>query len=323
MVQFMSRKRYALLMGASFAFVFIFTFIILLTPAHERNIVNLAILPLVLTAIATASVYFTLKKTLKDRHKTVKYTAIVFLFALILFESVMALITIHSIESIAMLVPIDLVLLSLPLYVTFRGTKGIKEGDEYSSELSERLATLTGNASHKVYIRIGTTPSMGGTTDGSDWSMIIFNSSLERLNDEEIDMLMLEKYYMKEGGGSKNIVYFSFGIFVFLADLILASFILGMNLPPAYEAYIIPSQIVILIMILILPFIISRKFISTYRDVDRKILSINGNRMALISLIEKENDYDPPATATMTRYQYNRYKERRRRNAEKRIKNIG
>ena len=320
MVQFISRIKYALLVGSTFAFVFIFTLLILSLPSHQRNLVSLAIFPLLLTGLATLAFYASLRKTIKYKHKVTKYTAIVFLFAFILFKSIMALITIHSIESIALLVPIDLVLLSLPLYVTFRRTGGIRDGDEYSNELSERLANLTGDSSHKVYIRKGIAPSMGGTTDGSDWNMIIFNSGLERLNDEEIDMLMLEKYYMKEGGGSKNIVYFSFGIFVFLADLILATFILGMNLPPAYEAYIIASQIVILIMILILPFIISRKFISTYREVDRKILSINGNRMALISLIEKEHDYDPPAT--MTQYQYNRYKERQRRNAERRIKNI-
>ena len=320
MVQIISKKKYALLLGSTFAFVFIFTFLILSLPSSQRNFLSLILVPIVLTAIATLSVYSALRKTVKDRHRIMKYTAIVFLFAFILFESIMALITIHSIESIALLVPIDLVLLSLPLYVTFRRTGGIRDGDEYSNELSERLANLTGDSSHKVYIRKGIAPSMGGTTDGSDWNMIIFNSSLGRLNDEEIDMLMLEKYYMKEGGGSKNIVYFSFGIFVFLADLILATFIIGMNLPPAYEAYIIPSQIIIFIVILSLPFIISRKFISTYREVDRKILSINGNRMALISLIEKEHDYDPPAT--MTQYQYNRYKERQRRNAERRIKNI-
>ena len=320
MVQFMSGKKYALLMGSSFAFVFIFIFIILLTPAHERSLVNLAILPLVLTAIATAAVYFPMNKTLKDKQKVVKYTAIVFLFALILFESVMALITIHSIISIALLIPIDLVLLSLPLYVTFRGTRGIREGDEYSSELSERLATLTGNASHKVYIRTGTAPSMAGTTDGSDWSMIIYNSTLERLNDEELEMLMLEKYYSKEVGHAKSIIYFAFGTFVFLADLILATYIIGMNLPPAYEEYILPTQAVILVMIFALPFLIKRKSVSHYREIDKKILSVNGNRMALISLIEKENDFDPPAT--MTQYQYYRYKDRQKKNAESRIKNI-
>ena len=222
MVQIISKKKYALLLGSTFAFVFIFTFLILSLPPHQRNFLSLILVPIVLTAIATLSVYSALRKTVKDRHRIMKYTAIVFLFAFILFESIMALITIHSIESIALLVPIDLVLLSLPLYVTFRGTrgtKGIRNGDEYSNELSERLANLTGDSSHKVYIRKGIAPSMGGTTDGTDWNMIIFNSSLERLNDEEINMLMLEKYYMKEGGGSKNIVYFSFGIFVLLADL--------------------------------------------------------------------------------------------------------
>ena len=150
--------------------------------------------------------------------------------------------------------------------------------------------------------------------------MIIFNSTMEMLNDEEIDMLMLEKYYMKERGGAKNIVYFSFGTFVFLADLILATYIIGMNLPPVYEAYILPIQAVILIIIFALPFLIRMKFIYNYREIDKKILFVNGNRMALISLIEKENNYDPPAT--MTQYQYYKYKARQKRNAERRIKNI-
>ena len=127
---------------------------------------NLAIVPLVLTALATVAVYSTMRKTIKGKQKVIKYTTIVFLFTLILFESIMGLITIHTIASIALLVPIDLGLLSLPLYVTFRGTRGIRDGDEYSNELSERLGTLTGDSSHKVYIRIGTTPSMAGTTEG-------------------------------------------------------------------------------------------------------------------------------------------------------------
>ena len=133
-------------------------------------------------------------------------------------------------------------------------------------------------------------------------------------------MLMLEKYYIKELGRSKNMIYYIFGSFVILADLILATYILGMNLPPAYEAYIIPSQIVVFIAIFSLPFIIVRKSISSYRDIDRKILSVNGNRMALISLIEKENDYEP--VGTMTQYQYNRFKDRQKKNAQRRIRNI-
>ena len=320
MVQFMGRKRYALILGATFAFVFIFTFLILSLPSHERNFFSLALVPLVLTALATGAVYSATRKVVKDTHRAIKYTAIVFIFALIMFESIMALITIHSIASIALLAPIDLVLLSLPLYLTFRRPGGIRDGDEYSKELSERLASLTGNSNHKVYIRNVAGPALGTATDGSDWNIIIFGSALSRLNDEEIEMLMLEKYYIKELGRSKNMIYYIFGSFVILADLILATYILGMNLPPAYEAYIIPSQIVVFIAIFSLPFIIVRKSISSYRDIDRKILSVNGNRMALISLIEKENDYEP--LGTMTQYQYNRFKDRQKKNTQRRIRNI-
>ena len=320
MVQFMSRKRYALILVATFVFVFIFTFLVLSLPLHERNFFSLAIVPLALTALATVAVYSAVRKVVKDTHRAIKYTAIVFIFALIMFESIMALITIHSIASIALLAPIDLVLLSLPLYVTFRNSRGIRDGDEYSKELSERLASLTGNSNHKVYIRNVAGPALGTATDGSDWSILIFSTALSRLNDEEIEMLMLEKYYNKELGRSGSMLYTIFGALVVLADLILATYILGMNLPPADEAYIIPSQIVIFIAIFSLPFIIMRKSISTYRDIDRKILSVNGNRMALISLIEKENDHEP--LGTMTQYQYNRFKDRQKKNTQRRIRNI-
>ena len=320
MVQFMSRKRYALILGATFVFVFIFTFLVLSLPSHERNFFSLAIVPLALTALATVAVYSAVRKVVKDTHRTIKYMVIVFILAFIMFESIMALITIHSIASIALLAPIDLVLLSLPLYVTFRNSRGIRDGDEYSKELSERLASLTGNSNHKVYIRNVAGPALGTATDGSDWSILIFSTALSRLNDEEIEMLMLEKYYNKELGRSGSMLYTIFGALVVLADLILATYILGMNLPPADEAYIIPSQIVIFIAIFSLPFIIMRKSISTYRDIDRKILSVNGNRMALISLIEKENDHEP--LGTMTQYQYNRFKDRQKKNTQRRIRNI-
>ena len=320
MVQFMSRKRYALILVATFVFVFIFTFLVLSLPSHERNFFSLAIVPLALTALATVAVYSAVRKVVKDTHRTIKYMVIVFILAFIMFESIMALITIHSIASIALLAPIDLVLLSLPLYVTFRNSRGIRDGDEYSKELSERLASLTGNSNHKVYIRNVAGPALGTATDGSDWSILIFSTALSRLNDEEIEMLMLEKYYNKELGRSGSMLYTIFGALVVLADLILATYILGMNLPPADEAYIIPSQIVIFIAIFSLPFIIMRKSISTYRDIDRKILSVNGNRMALISLIEKENDHEP--LGTMTQYQYNRFKDRQKKNTQRRIRNI-
>ena len=235
MVQFMSRKRYALILGATFVFVFIFTFLVLSLPSHERNFFSLAIVPLALTALATVAVYSAVRKVVKDTHRTIKYMVIVFILAFIMFESIMALITIHSIASIALLAPIDLVLLSLPLYVTFRNSRGIRDGDEYSKELSERLASLTGNSNHKVYIRNVAGPALGTATDGSDWSILIFSTALSRLNDEEIEMLMLEKYYNKELGRSGSMLYTIFGALVVLADLILATYILGMNLPPAVD----------------------------------------------------------------------------------------
>ncbi len=320
MARIMSEKKYVLLLIAVFAFTFIFTFMVLSLPSHEMSFVSLAIIPLALTAVSTVILYSGMRKLVKDSRKRIKSTLVFSIFTFILFESIMAILTLHSIESTLLMIPADLVLLSIPLYITFKRSKGFREGDEYSSELSERLAELTGDGSHKVYIRSGMGPAMGTATDGKEWNIIILNDAFSRLNDDEIEMLMLEKYYDKIEGRSKILVYLSFGLFVLFIDLILGIYVLSMVLPAAYGVYFIPALAAVVIMGLIFPFFIVRSSVSSFRKIDEKILSVSGNRMALISLIEKESDREP--VGAMTQYQYYRYKDRQKKNAQRRIRNI-
>ena len=161
---------------------------------------------------------------------------------------------------------------------------------------------------------------MGITTDGDQWKIIIYRHTLDRINDEEMEMLLLELYYRKMDNTGKKLLSISTGLLTALVDGFIISYVIAMNISASYAFYIIGTQSSLFVLILLLPYILSRIIAHQNTSIDRKILKINGNRMALISLIQKESNYEP--LGTMIQSQYNRFKKRQTRNAERRIKNL-
>lgn len=209
--------------------------------------------------------------------------------------------------------------MAIPLFIIFsRGKK--QEGLEFNSDLTSRLHSLVGTDTPDVYTKESIGPGFGGSTDGEPWKIIIYIHAMESLNDEELDMLMLEIYYKKLLKTGRKTVNFAFSLVTFLFDAYIALFVVDMNVAPVYTPYFVGAELGLFILILGLPFILSRLISKLNIPVDREILSHNGNRMALISLIYKENDREP--AAMMTQRQYNRLKAKQKLNAKKRIENL-
>ena len=320
MVKFISNARYITILMAVMLFTGTFTFFIMSVGSLYINVVGIFVLPPLFAVVMTAIIYSILRKAKIRGKRAAKYLIIVLAMFYILFESVFTIIIIHTIEMVVLLVPLDLVILSLPLYIKFNRGKSQADVGDFSSDLTSRLSSLLGNDSPEVYIKNGPLLRMGITTDGDQWKIIIYRHTLDRINDEEMEMLLLELYYRKMDNAGKKLLSISAGLFTVLVDGFIISYVVAMNVSASYAFYVIGAQSSLFILILLLPYILSRIIANQNSSIDRKILKINGNRMALISLIQKESNYEPPGT--MTQSQYNRFKKRQTRNAERRIKNL-
>lgn len=320
MVKFIGNARYITILMAVMLFTGTFTFFVMSVSLLYINIIGIFVLPPLFSGVMTAIVYSILRKAKIRGKRAAKYLIIVLAMFYILFESLFTMIIIHTIEMVVLLVPLDMVILSLPMYIKFNRGKSQPDVGEYSPDLTSRLSSLLGNASPEVYIKNGPLLRMGIATDGDPWKIIIYRHTVDRINDEEMEMVLLELYYRKMNNTGKKLLSISTGLFTALVDGFIISYIVAMNVSASYAFYVIGAQSSLFVLILLLPYILSRIIANQNSSIDRKILKINGNRMALISLIQKESNYEPPGT--MTQFQYNRFKKRQTRNAERRIKNL-
>ena len=320
MVKFISNARYITILMAVMLFTGTFTFFVMSVSLLYINIIGIFVLPPLFSGVMTAIVYSILRKAKIRGKRAAKYLIIVLAMFYILFESLFTMIIIHTIEMVVLLVPLDLVILSLPMYIKFNRGKSQPDVGEYSPDLTSRLSSLLGNASPEVYIKNGPLLRMGIATDGDPWKIIIYRHTLDRINDEEMEMLLLELYYRKMDNTGKKLLSISTGLLTALVDGFIISYVIAMNISASYAFYIIGTQSSLFVLILLLPYILSRIIAHQNTSIDRKILKINGNRMALISLIQKDSNYEP--LGTMIQSQYNRFKKRQTRNAERRIKNL-
>lgn len=295
------------------------TFAILSLPHTYRDITNVLILPLALSAILILVSFLVTRKLKQNIKKLAKLLGIIFVMAYIMLESIFIILTFQTIETLIFLIPIDLVLMSIPLFSLFNGGKK-QIGLEFNSDLTLRLQSFVGTNAPEVYTKESIGGIFGGSTNGEPWKIIIYKHAMENLNDDELDMLMLEIYYKKLLKTGRKTIFFAFSFTTFLFDAYLATFVMDMKFPPAYSPYFIGMQIGLLIVTFSLPFMINRLAMKGNIPVDREILSHNGNRMALISLIYKENSHEPGIM--MTQRQYNRLKAKQARNAKMRIKNL-
>lgn len=319
MAKIISNFKYIMILIAVGLVSGISTFAILSLPGVYRNIVTVFILPVGIAAIFTLIIFGVTRKLKMEGKKLAKVLGIIFLMAYVMLESIFVIFTVHTIESLVLLIPADLVIMALPLFALFRrGNK--QEILEFNADLTSRLQSMVGPDAPEVYTRESIGNALGGNSNGEPWKIIIYKHTLENLNDEEVDMLMLELYYKKSLKTSRKIVFTSFSVITLLFDAYLAVFIVNMNVSLVYFPYLIGTDVVLLILTFGFPFILTRLIMKVNMSVDREIISHNGNRMALISLIHIENNREPGAM--MTQRQYDRFKAKQKMNAKRRIDNL-
>lgn len=317
MVKLISRAKYISIGIIVSLFSGIFTFLILSLPGKYLNITVVYILPVTIDIIFTLALLFGMRK-LKSKNKF-KNIIIIFIMAYILLESNAMIFSMHKIISLILLIPVDFVIMSIPIFSIFNIKK--KYNDlEFNPDLTSRLAYLTGNNDHEVYTKENTTYSFGGIINGNPWKIVIHKSALNILNEKELDVLLLELYYKKATKMSDKIVLFTFSFIMFLFDLYVASFIVSINVSSIYFPYLTGITIGSLILLFISPIFILHIISKGYISVDKKILLHNIDKNDLISLINKENNYEP--YRSMTPGQYYRFKEKQKKNAKRRIENL-
>ncbi len=319
MVKLISNIKYVSILIAIGLFSGFFTFLVLSLHEVFGNIITIFILPVIITMLFTLLIFLAIRKLKTDSKKIIKSLVMIFIMSYIIFQSVAIIFVMHTLETLILLIPMDLVLMSIPLYSLInRVTR--QEGLEFNSDLTDRLKSMVGPITPEVYTKESRGTGMGGATGGDPWKIIIYKNTIERLNYDEMNMLLLEIYYKKITKINRKIVFVSFSLIAFLFDAYIIAFVVGVNVSVIYSPYIVGTEIGLLILIFVFPVIISSVLMKANITVDREIILHHGNRMALISLIEKENNYEPHGM--MTQKQYDRIKRRQKKNANRRIKNI-
>lgn len=317
MVKLISRAKYISIGIAVSLFSGLFTFLIFSLPGIYLNLTVIYILPVTIDVIFTLSLLFSMRK-LKSKNKF-KNIIIIFIMAYILLESNAMIFSIHKIISLILLIPVDSVIMSIPIFSIFNIRK--KHNDlEFNADLTSRLSYLIGNNAPEVYTKENLTHGFGGIINENPWKIVVHKNALDALNEKELDALLLELYYKKATKMSDKIVLFTFSFIAFLFDLYISSFIVSMNVSSIYFPYLIGITIGSLILLFISPVFILKIISKGYISVDKEILLHNIDKNDLISLINKENNYEP--YTAMTPGQYNRFKEKQKKNAKRRIENI-
>ncbi|WP_337860206.1 hypothetical protein [Ferroplasma sp.] len=290
--------------------------------AFQNKFIILFAIPLILTVLIAAVFTYQILKKLKLSHKrAAKYIILVFVMAYIFLESVFIIIDIHTPVTLLLLIPLNLVVMSLPIYIKLRTGKDSKPSGEYSQKLSERLKNLIGSNAPEVWISPKKAFTFGEVHSSDPIKIIIFESTMEELSDEELDTLMLELYYKKTMSGHGGIVYRIFLFYMLLIDGFTVTYLFDMNVPGKYTPYFLLVQFIILLLAVMYPRILLKtKFAKNYYAIDHKIMEIYNNENALVSLIQKESKLDFPGTFTAR--QYDRMNANRMKIADKRIKNI-
>ena len=126
--------------------------------------------------------YRSLRKNIKDKNTVLKYTFIIFIFSYILLESVFLIINIHNLFSLILLIPIDLIITGIPVYLNYRDKMPYNGNPgEYSEDLTNNLRNITGDETIEVYISDFSRANLyGATTIGTEWADFLADYILEK-----------------------------------------------------------------------------------------------------------------------------------------------
>lgn len=232
----------------------------------------------------------------------------------------------NSLSKLFFIIPIDVVIFAIPVYLIYRINRpATLNREDCSADLSERLHSLVNEPDaneHSVYItKSKINRSFTQTSNGPDWQVLINEDSLTRLNSQQIDAVLLEAYYSRRTGMTKLLLLYGATYVAVAIDLLLLGSILTMLVPAAYVLYPLLIAIIGWALILAMPITISYLLRKLQFSVDSEVIARIPDTESFISAIEKKKSLMNPLRPMSLKQQI-RYDTRIGKAFQKRIDRI-
>ena len=223
-----------------------------------------------------------------------------------------------------LVIPVDCLLLYLPIYLKYRENRppnisNLEFSEKYTSQLKN---ALSGKAEYipDVYI----SDSIRGrrlayATTGNEFKIVVAKEAEGRLSDSEIETLLVMKFFEKKSNYGKKLVYSIAAYFLFLFDAIFL--MMGASraiLTTVQQIYLLVVTFVAVVLIFLTPFVIKGLLMYFEKRQDRYLAENYGHTEDIISLVKKQNEILIPLRP-LSEKQYNSYLKRLQKMTKKRI----
>ncbi len=321
------RFRNSLVRIVTFVIIFLMVFVLpLLVESYRINIIDAVILAIPLSfLISFIFAHFGVGPKLRNSKNKIFLVASLLTYAVI-GSMVYILSSKATVIRLILLVPIDVALFIIPLYIFYKSKSETPlDNFEYSQNYTDRLLRLIPSKevkNHEVYLTDKPIKmSYVETSNGENWKILLKRESILQLNPEELDGVLLESFFARKRGNAMKLVRFIAAYIAVLMDVLLFGSILITIVSPSYDIYIVTMMGASVILIAALPFIVLEFSSFLQSKVDKQVLYNLSRSDSFVSTIRRKSELMIPLRP-MTPKQFDRFTKRKERMIEKRIKRI-
>ena len=230
----------------------------------------------------------------------------------------------YSSLSFLLVIPVDCLLLYLPIYLKYRENRppnisNLEFSEKYTSQLRN---ALSGKAEYipDVYI----SDSIRGrrfayATTGKEFKIVVAKEAEGRLSDPEIETLLVMKFFEKKSNYGKKLVYSIAAYFVFLFDAIFLMMEASRAILTTFQQiYLLGVTFAVVVLISLSPFVVKELLMYFEKRQDRYLAENYGHTEDIISVVKKQNEILIPLRP-LSEKQYNSYLKRLQKMTKKRI----
>ena len=223
-----------------------------------------------------------------------------------------------------LVIPVDCLLLYLPIYLKYRENRpanisNLEFSEKYTSQLRN---ALSGKAEYipDVYI----SDSIRGrrfayATTGKEFKIVVAKEAEGRLSDPEIETLLVMKFFEKKSNYGKKLVYSIAAYFVFIFDAIFLMMEASRAILTTFQQiYLLGVTFAVVVLISLSPFVVKELLMYFEKRQDRYLAENYGHTEDIISVVKKQNEILIPLRP-LSEKQYNSYLKRLQKMTKKRI----
>lgn len=220
------------------------------------------------------------------------------------------------------LIPVDVVILSVPVYLYYVNRKppilsGVVISEEHTSVLREMFPESR-ELGHEVYLmNRRNIRNYATTTNGRNWKINLTSDAPAELSDGEIRMLLAETYINKKKGFVLKLVALGAALVALYIDLLIALPVLK-DIYPSLSTMLLGVVIATFVLLFSLPFYVYALFLRSTIKTDRTVAERFGNSEDLKRVIRKVAELRLPPS-TLSEGQLRRYTRRREKHMARRI----